>query len=105
MRKPQGYAFESDEILAEKLFSQGLTRVQLEDAARGREWDTITCNHCQHVVRFQTRAQYAERVAHCRLCDKDICLRCHDKGQCTPFEEKIREQETRAANRRAYEQT
>ena len=67
-----------------------------------REWDTFTCNHCQRVIRFEKRKEAHELGGHCLVCDCMICDECVGKG-CTPFEEKIREQETRAANRKSYE--
>lgn len=83
MLKPQGYAF-------------------MELDGKVTEWDTFTCNHCQKVVPYQTRGEAEQFGGHCLVCDKMICAQCVGKG-CKPFEEKIRAQETRAANRREYE--
>lgn len=83
MRNPQGYGFEIDRVTGKVI----------------GEWDTFTCAHCQHVVRFRKMAEAHELGGHCTLCDKMICSHCVGKP-CEPFEEKIRAAETRHANRR-----
>lgn len=99
MPKPQGYAFESEEPIG------NLTTIMqtggLKEAIPGREWDTFTCNHCQHVVRYQKRADAYEMGGHCMVCDKMICPHCVGKG-CTPFEKAIEKAEARSAALRSY---
>lgn len=75
-----------------------------------REVDSITCGHCQRVVFVKPGSAttvyllYAtdpavppreEPGAGCRVCMRPICLTCHAAGRCTPFEQRIEQQEAR----------
>ncbi len=59
-----------------------------------KEWDTITCCHCQQIVRVK-----ADPGGFCLRCMKGICGTCADKD-CTPFEKWLEAQEERARFRR-----
>ena len=78
------------------------------DASSPFEFDTITCNHCQQIVRTKARsaatiyyvrnevgALVEEAGAFCRVCMSPICLNCHDVGTCTPWERKMEEAEAK----------
>ena len=85
-----------------------------------REFDTITCGHCQRIIfvkpgsantiyllpirptdehdlaaigRFQEEAG-----AFCRVCMRAICLRCHDHGTCRTWEQLIESMERRPSS-------
>ena len=66
---------------------------------RGPEHDTITCSHCQRIVFikpgsgytvyliYQGKGRYTEEPgAFCGQCMKPICIQCHNKGGCLPWE-------------------
>jgi len=76
------------------------------------EQDTIGCGHCGKVI-FLTPGsggtQYRilhhnprttashwtdEPGAFCRCCMRAVCLRCHDRGTCTPLEMMLEQMET-----------
>ena len=73
------------------------------------EADTLTCGHCQRVVFIKpgfgptvyriynrtTRQWTEEAGAWCGVCDSPVCLPCHGKGTCTPWEQQMEEQEAR----------
>lgn len=80
-----------------------------------REYDSITCGHCQRVVFVKPGSASTtyllpgnhpdqpwreEPGAGCRVCMRAVCLACHDLGRCTPFELRIEAMEGR---RRAIE--
>jgi hypothetical protein len=48
------------------------------------EFDTLTCEHCNVIVRVKT-----DPGGFCRVCMRAICGRCADFGKCTPFEKKL----------------
>ncbi len=58
--------------------------VIVEPGVPTREWDTITCAHCQRIVRVK-----ADPGGFCRQCMKPTCGPCADKGTCTPFEKRL----------------
>jgi hypothetical protein len=66
------------------------------------EFDSITCGHCNQVVLVKAGTASTVYVipqlcgpakeepgAHCRTCDKAVCLKCHDDGRCTPLMRRI----------------
>lgn len=79
------------------------------DAKGPFEFDTITCNHCQQIVRIKPGSAATvyyvrdaasgmlveDAGAFCRVCMAPICLNCHDSGGCTPWEKKMEEMEAR----------
>jgi hypothetical protein len=90
MLKPQGYLVVTH--------AEGLTL----------ERDTISCGHCNRIVFVkpghastvylfpQVQGPDKEEMgAHCRQCDKAICLTCHDAGTCTPLLRRIEWMEAR----------
>jgi hypothetical protein len=60
-----------------------------------KEWDTFTCCHCQRIVPIRPRAPASECGGFCRLCFKEICGTCADKGSCDPFEKQLERIEAR----------
>jgi hypothetical protein len=89
--KPHGYAVISD------------------PAASGAEWDTITCCHCQRVIRVKpgsgqtvyvlwqpSEHRWVEEMgAWCGCCNKPVCLACHDDGRCRPWERQMEAMEAK----------
>ena len=79
------------------------------------EQDTTACGHCQRVILTKARSastvyliptpipgQYREEAgAFCRVCMKPVCLPCHDRGTCTPFERQLEMMERRGQLLRA----
>lgn len=70
------------------------------------EHETITCIHCQRIVRV---AGWNHRTGKrfdpgglCRRCMKMICGPCADHGRCTPFEAQLELSEKREAERRRF---
>lgn len=72
------------------------------------EFDTVTCNHCQQVVRVKAGSAMTvyymrnaagvlveEAGAFCRLCMAPICLNCHARGVCVPWEKQMEAMEAR----------
>lgn len=83
MRNPQGYAsLVGDEV--------------------SQEWDTITCGHCNRIVRLPAGPAASEHFGGCGLCSKFICLACVKKGRCSPWEEQMKKIEARAEALRSY---
>lgn len=98
MRNPQGYW----------IIGGGVTP---------EEYDTITCGHCNKIVRVKPGTgctiyileglhvdpitkehkiiRKEEAGASCRQCMRSICLPCCDKGECTPLMKQIEAQEAR----------
>lgn len=70
--------------------------VIVDPSAPDKEWDTITCCHCNAVVRCK-----ADPGGFCRLCMKAVCGPCADLGACQPFEKKLEAME-KAAERDRY---
>jgi len=66
--------------------------MQIVDPAApvAREWDTITCYHCNKIVRVKK-----DPGGFCRICMKALCGPCADLGKCTPFEAKLEAYEKR----------
>lgn len=66
----------------------------ITDPAYGQpeEADTFTCFHCGKIVDCKPFQDGAAMGAHCKLCDRLICLHCAPKG-CVPFEKKLEEWE------------
>lgn len=61
MRKPQGYATISDPELGLK------------------EWDTVTCSHCQRIQAVKPLAPASECGGWCPGCSKVVCGPCADR--------------------------
>jgi hypothetical protein len=83
--RPQGYA------------------IVVEPYAPVKEFDTITCSHCQVIVflRPTPDGKQQDQGGFCRQCMKPVCGPCADHGACKPFEKKLEEYE-RAAVRGRY---
>lgn len=65
-----------------------------------REFDTITCFHCQALVHYGRHSEFTERTGGCRLCGKVICIPCVDQGSCTPWWDQMTKAENQARFRR-----
>lgn len=75
------------------------------------EVDTITCGHCQFVIFVKPGSgstvylvynsvdprlpPLEEPGAFCRVCMRPVCLACHARGNCTPFERMLEAAEAR----------
>ena len=72
------------------------------------EADTVTCGHCNRIVVTQAGtgatvyllphgAGWREVAgAFCRLCMRPVCLACHARGTCDPWERQVEQIERRA---------
>jgi hypothetical protein len=87
MRRPQGYA------------------IIVSPDAPVKEFDTITCAHCQRIVflRPTPDGKLQDQGGFCRVCMRAVCGPCADLGACTPFEKKLEEQERAGRERRALD--
>ena len=65
-----------------------------EPSAPAKEFDTITCCHCQRIVLVKK-----DPGGFCLQCMKGTCGPCADLG-CTPFEKWLEEVEDRGRFRR-----
>jgi hypothetical protein len=96
MRRPQGYA------------------TFVSPDAPVVERDTAQCCHCSTIIFVKPGSATTvylipqllgpdreEPGASCYNCMKPVCLRCHAKGRCLPFERKIERMEARSRLRRA----
>lgn len=93
MRRPQGFAVTSDPGSDRPL----------------REEDTITCGHCQQLVFIRpgtgaTVYRIFDEIlwrwievpgAFCRTCMRAVCLTCHARGGCLPWEKMIERMEAK----------
>jgi hypothetical protein len=73
------------------------------------ERDTCTCGHCQRVIFVKphtaatvylildrrTLTWREEPGAFCRICMRPVCLACHARGGCTPWERQLDAAEAR----------
>jgi hypothetical protein len=57
---------------------------------------TFTCCHCNRVVVVPFKAKPEECGGFCMLCFKPVCVECHGKGVCEPFEKKLERMEGRS---------
>lgn len=78
MRKAQGYG------------------VTFHEDGSSSEEDSFTCCHCNMVCFVKPgHAVAADDGGFCRMCMRNICGPCADKGECTPFEKKLEQMESR----------
>jgi hypothetical protein len=81
------------------------------------EHDTAQCGHCQRILFTkpgsastvylfpQRDGRVLEELgARCAKCDTPVCLTCHAKGVCVPFERWLEQVEARAATRRSIDE-
>lgn len=66
------------------------------------ELDTFTCKHCNRVVHVKVNEKPEDTGGFCTMCTGLICPTCVDKGDCTPFEERLERMERRADWLRSY---
>lgn len=86
--------------------ARGYAIITDPDARAGvaAEWDTITCIHCQRIIRVKAGTASTvyllwkpaenrwveEPGAMCALCNRPVCLHCHDLGACPgPWEKQM----------------
>lgn len=80
------------------------------------ERDYVQCNHCNahvptkpgtastvYLIHHRDGRTTEEPGAFCRVCMSPVCLTCHAKGTCTPFEKQLELWEARDRLRRAVE--
>lgn len=93
--------------------AQGYATISSPDAPIV-ERDTASCCHCNAIifvkpgtgatVYVEPQRQGPDKEepgASCYRCMKAVCLACHAKGRCLPFERKIERQEARGRMLRA----
>lgn len=69
----------------------------------GQPWaGTITCHHCQKIVRWTNRKEMNARADCCRNCMKMVCMPCYKRGICTPWEKQFDRMEHRQRALRSY---
>lgn len=86
---------------------QGYANVLCDDG-RIIERDSIVCGHCNVIVLVKPGTAATvywypqmygppkeEAGAHCSVCDKPVCLRCHDLGVCAPLLKQIEQMEAK----------
>jgi len=66
------------------------------------EYDTMTCGHCNRIVKIKHKCDPSDLGGLCKLCMKMICPDCVNTGECEPFEEKLKRMEARADALRSY---
>lgn len=97
------------------LRSQGYAIIT-DPNAPTREFDTITCAHCQRIVFIKPGAvrqgfdkgdagnpSTPDPGGFCRQCMSPVCGPCCDDGRCIPFEVKLLKMEGRKAFLRGVE--
>ena len=72
-----------------------------DPGAETREFDTITCCHCNTIVVIAHRCAPEDAGGFCRMCFKPTCKACAAHGRCTPFEAKLEAQERQYETRRS----
>ncbi len=70
---------------------------------KGGEADTFSCGHCGCIVHVPAFADPRSIGGGCRVCDKHICPRCVDAGNCKPLEKMLEEMESKAQFARDFE--
>lgn len=92
MRNPDGHVTIVGDLRPEDVSivdgHTGLTHIE-------REIDVFQCGHCQATVHVPPRADPASIGGGCRICQRNICPKCVDRGICVPWEEMIARQEAR----------
>jgi hypothetical protein len=68
-----------------------------------QEYDTVQCAHCQRIIFTKPLTlstvyliptpipghYHEEPGAGCSICHAPVCLPCHDRGTCMPFEQQL----------------
>jgi len=62
--------------------------------------DTFTCSHCNAIVIVRPSVPLEDLGGFCRLCMKNVCGPCADKGVCRPFLKRIEREEEAEYRRR-----
>lgn len=79
---------------------------QLVGPEGNKEWDTLTCGHCQRIVQIRPFCPLEEVGGHCRPCNKFLCPDCETKranGQpCIPWAKQMDVIEARERARASY---
>lgn len=74
-------------------YRRGFGEMQQTDELGTHSYETYTCAHCNTVHRVDP--QKSPPV--CFVEFLPICMACHAKNKCTPFEKKLQAYESRAA--------
>ena len=81
--------------------SRGYSRY-VDEHGRLHENDTFTCRHCQRLVDKAAFTRVEDIAGVCAHCNAPICPVCIKRGQCDPFEEKMKRIEASYHARRSY---
>ena len=83
--------------------AEGYASVTEADGRVSVEYDTFTCGHGNEIVRVKVGT--VNQAPMCMQCMTRICLACQAEAvrtmKCTPFEERLKQMESRAALRRS----
>ena len=63
-----------------------------------QEWDTVSCRHCQAVIKKEGRFGWNKKGGFCLQCGGPTCLPCAKRQQtvgCEPWQKKIDDYLTR----------
>ena len=66
-----------------------------------REFDTITCFHCNRMKHVKPYCDPADLGGLCKVCMKLVCAKCVGK-RCVPFEKRLEKVEARARALMSY---
>jgi len=72
----------------------------IDDRASGgklREYDTVSCKHCQAVIKMDLNPKTKVSQPWCDLCFGHVCNTKACASRCTPFFKKVEEQLRRQA--------
>ena len=92
MRKADGYASIVGDIRTGEPTVIDLSTGVIHTEA---EVDTFVCGHCQRAIHVKPYQDAASVGGGCRLCQRNICPKCVDRGLCDPWEEMIARMEDR----------
>lgn len=92
MRRPDGYA-----TIVGDVRPGDVTLIDLHTGERHveTEVDTFACGHCQRVTHVRPYQRPEDIGGGCRICQRNICGPCVDKGICVPWEEMVAKMEAR----------
>lgn len=66
------------------------------------QFDTFTCEHCNHVVHVPAKCRPEDMGGLCKICMGLICPKCYHLSRCTPYEEKLKRWAARTEALRSY---
>jgi hypothetical protein len=98
MRRATGYAQTVGESDRLTFIDQNGVRIE------GGEADTYSCGHCNRVVHVPPFTDARSIGGGCFICDRHICPKCVDDGNCKPMEKRLEEIERRAMFERDFKE-